>query len=150
MGRHGRPRADLDPAGSRASAHDRGTGADRRRGAAAGRRAGAPSVDRPPQSVRGPALLRPGGPAATDAAWRGAVRRVAGATGPGEPADHQRDRQRTAQHRVAFGVLSARALDIRPCPTPPTCPAVPWTTATSFARSWARARSAVSMRALTA
>ena len=53
-------RADLDAARGRARAHDRGAGAHRGRRTPAGRRAGAPGLDRPPQPVRGPAVVRAG------------------------------------------------------------------------------------------
>ena len=59
-------------------------------------RAGAAGVDRPPQPLRRPALVRAGRAAAPRARRRGRRRRGAA---PGSVPRHQRHRQRTAQHR---------------------------------------------------
>ena len=75
----------------------RAAGRDRRRRRAAQPRAGPARLDRPPQPVRGPALLRAARAAAAHARGRrGAGRRA----GPREPARPQRHRERAAQHRM--------------------------------------------------
>ena len=62
------------PLRGRAPAHDRGAGAHRGRRTPVGRRAGAPGLDRPPQPVRGSALVRAGRADAPGAGWWAPVR----------------------------------------------------------------------------